>query len=84
MEAVGSAPVQLLEIERELSGPDAQAALTRHDAILVRLAQRLDVAINAGVAPDEFQMLTELKEANIIARKILRLAASTGNRTQKS
>lgn len=84
MEAVEHEPVRLMEIERELAGPDSRDALARHDAILVQLAQRLDAAINAGVTPDEFQRLAELKEANIIARKILRLAVKVDSETQKA
>ncbi len=82
MEAVNQQPpVTLLEIERELAGPDRQAALARHDAILARLASRLDDALNAGAPPEEFQRMSILKEANIIARKILRLTAGAGGQT---
>ena len=79
METVRGGRVQLLEIERELTGADWQEALARHDAILHRLAERLEAALNVGVAPDEFPKLMELKDANIIARKILRLTANAGD-----
>ena len=67
-------PLRLLEIERELAGPDAKAHLARYDAILSGLATRLDAAMNNGLPPDEFPRVEALREANTIARKILRLA----------
>lgn len=78
MEAMNQAPVTLLEIERELAGPHRQAALARHDAILAHLGARLDAALDAGASPEEFQRMSDLKEANIVARKILRLTAGVG------
>ena len=84
MEAMKEPPVMLMEIERELSGPDKMAALARHDAILSRLAGRIDDALREGVSPDEFQKLGELKEANVIARKILRLTARVGGKAQEA
>ena len=73
METVNE-PVRLLEIERELAGPGKEAALARYDAVLAALAERLDAAMKAGLPPDEFPRAEALQEANIIARKILRLA----------
>ncbi|MBP5320708.1 MAG: hypothetical protein J6334_06945 [Kiritimatiellae bacterium] len=73
MEAVNG-PIQLLEIERELSGPGKEAALARYDGILSALAERLDAAMKEGFPPEEFARAEALQEANMIARKILRLA----------
>ena len=73
METVNE-PVRLLEIERELAGPGKEAALARYDAMLIALGERLDSAMKAGLPPDEFPRAEALQEANIIARKILRLA----------
>ena len=67
-------PLRLMEIERELAGPDARAHLARYDAVLSGLAARLEEAMKAGLPPDEFPRAKELREANTIARKILRLA----------
>ena len=72
METVNE-PVMLMELERELAGPDKLAALARNDKILADLAARIDFALKQGVAPEEFQRIEKLKEANILARKILRL-----------
>ena len=72
MEALNE-PLRLLEIEKELAGPDKEAALARYDAVLVGLATRLDAALQAGLPPDEFPRAEALKEANTLARKILRL-----------
>ena len=77
MEAVKK-PLQLLEIEKELAGPDRDAALVRYDAILARLNDRIEVAMKEGIPPDEYPKAALLKEANILARKILRLTARVG------
>lgn len=83
MEAVNE-PVRLLEIERELAGPDRDAALARHDAVLSRLDRRISEAQKSGLPPDEFPAVEELKEANILARKILRLTARVGGEARKA
>ncbi|MBP5509550.1 MAG: hypothetical protein J6Z49_01380 [Kiritimatiellae bacterium] len=67
-------PLRLTELERELSGPDAAAALAKYDAVLVGLEERLKKAFSAGLPPDEYVRCERLKEANVVARKILRLA----------
>ncbi len=72
MEAL-SEPLRLLEIEKELAGPNKDAALARYDKVLADLAARLDAALKAGLPPDEFPRAEALKEANTLARKILRL-----------
>lgn len=83
MEAVRE-PIRLLDIEHELAGPDAMAALARYDAVLAALATRLDAAMAAGLPPDEFPRAETLKEANILARKILRLTVRVGGKTQSA
>ena len=77
MDAVAPGP-QLLALERELSGPGAQDALARHDAVLLGLENRLADALREGVSPDDFPKLEQLREANVLARKILRLAMRDG------
>ncbi len=67
-------PLRLMEIERELAGPDARAHLARYDAVLSGLAARLEKAMDGGLPPDEFPRVEAMREANTIARKILRLA----------
>lgn len=78
MDAVETAGPQLLALERELSGPGAQEALARHDAVLLGLENRLADALREGVSPDDFPKIEQLREANTIARKILRLAVADG------
>ena len=78
MDAVATAGPQLLALERELSGPGAAEALARHDAVLLGLENRLAGALREGVSPDEFSKLQELRDANVVARKILRLALRDG------
>ena len=76
MEAVkNESPLRLLEIEKELAGPDAAVALRRYDAVLSGLDARLAEALARGLPPEEYERCEHLKEANTVARKILRLAA---------
>ncbi len=72
MEAV-NAPVRLLEIEKELSGPGKEEALARYDAVLAGLEDRICQAMRSGLPPGEYPKVEELREANVLARKILRL-----------
>ena len=72
MEAV-NAPVRLLEIEKELSGPGKEEALARYDAVLAGLDGRICQAMRSGLPPGEYPKVEELREANVLARKILRL-----------
>ena len=72
MEAVNQ-PTMLLEIERELAGPGRHEALARYDAILSALGDRIDAEMREGLPPDEFPKAEALREANTLARKILRL-----------
>ncbi len=77
MEAVKSeSPLRLLEIEKELAGPDSAAALKRYDAVLVGLENRLEKALSKGLPPEEYEKCEQLKEANTVARKVLRLVAA--------
>ena len=78
MDAVATAGPQLLALERELSGPGAAEALARHDAVLLGLENRLADALREGVSPDDFPRLQQLRDANVVARKILRLATRDG------
>jgi len=72
MEAVKE-PLRLLGIEQELAGPGKEAALARYDAVLARLDARIEAAMKEGLPPDEYPKAELLKEANVLARKILRL-----------
>ena len=83
MEAVNE-PVRLMEIEKELAGPQKEAALAKYDAVLSALAARIDVALQAGLPPDEFPKVEALKEANTVARKILRLTVRVDGEARKA
>ena len=80
MEREMTEPIQLLEIERELAGPEKDSALARYDAVLVALERRLEAAMKEGMSPDEFPKVEELREANTLARKILRLTVRVDRR----
>ena len=69
---------ELLALERELSGPGALEALARRDAVLLGLENRIAAALRDGVPPEEYPKLEQLREANTVARKILRLAVREG------
>ncbi len=77
MEAV-TEPVYLLNLEKELAGPNAEEALRRSDAVLLGLQRRIDEAMKSGLPPDEYQSVSALSEANTVARKLLRLAVREG------
>ena len=83
MEAVND-PVRLMEIEKELAGPQKEAALAKYDAVLSALARRIDAAMKAGLPPEEFPRVAELGEANVLARKILRLTVRVDGEAQKA
>ncbi len=77
-------PVRLMEIEKELAGPQKEAALAKYDAVLSALAERIDAALQAGLPPDEFPKVEALKEANTVARKILRLTVRVDGEARKA
>ena len=79
METMSSeSPIRLLGIEKELAGPNAAAALRRYDAVLAGLDARLAEALARGLPPEEYERCARLYEANVLARKVLRLAAAKG------
>jgi len=80
MERDRTEPTRLLEIEKELAGPEKDSALAKYDAVLVALERRLEAAMKEGMSPDEFPKLEQLREANTLARKILRLTVRVGSR----
>ena len=83
MEAVNE-PVRLMKIEKELAGPQKEAALAKYDAVLSSLAARIDAALQTGLPPDEFPKVEALKEANTVARKILRLTVRVDGEARKA
>ena len=77
MEAVKE-PLRLMQIEKELAGPESREALARYDAVLLALDRRIEAAMKKGLPPDEYPAVEALREADTLARKILRLAARVG------
>ena len=77
-------PIRLLEIERELAGPNREAALARYDGALSSLDRRIEEALKSGLPPDEYPKVEALKEANILARKILRLTVRSDGKARKA
>ena len=76
-------PIRLLEIERELAGPNRDEAFARYDAVLAGVDRRLAAALRDGLPPDEFPRAEALKEANALARKILRLTVRVDGQAQR-
>lgn len=72
-------PVRLLQIEKDLSGPEKDVALARYDAVLVGLDKRIGEAMKEGLSPEEYARVEALREANTLARKILRLTVRVGS-----
>ena len=79
MEAVRE-PIRLLEIEKELAGPEKESALAKYDAVLVALERRIEAAMKEGLPPEEYPAVEALREANTLARKILRLTVRVGGK----
>ena len=52
---------------------DGEEALARYDAVLAGLDGRICQAMRSGLPPVEYPKVEELREANVLARKILRL-----------
>ncbi len=75
METVNENPLRLLKIEEELAGSDADEAVRKYDAELLAIDARAKEAMNRGLAPEDFAKVEELKEAVLVARKLIRLAA---------
>ena len=70
--------LSLEALEKELAGPDSAGALRRYDAVLAGLDARLAETLARGLPPEEYERCARLKEANVLARKVLRLAAAQG------
>ena len=70
--------LRLLEIEHELYGSGAQAALAKYDSVLEALDGRIAEALSAGLDPEEYARVSRLRESNLTARKLLRLAVKEG------
>lgn len=71
-------PIRLLEIEKELAGPDAEAAMLRYDGRLEALDGRLREALASGLPRERYGDAEALRGAVEIARKILRLTVKKG------
>ena len=65
--------MELMEIEKELAGPDGAAAMKRYDDVLVALGDRLKKVLDQGVTPDEYPRCAALADVVVVARKLLRL-----------
>ena len=72
MEAVKE-PLRLMQIEKDLAGPERNEALARYDAVLAALERRIASALKEGLPPDDYPKAEALREANTLARKVLRL-----------
>ena len=72
-------PVRLLDIENELAGPDKMEFMAKYDAVLNALDERIEQALREGLPADDFAKVKDLSEANITARKILRLTVRVGS-----
>ena len=48
--------------------------MEKYDRLLVALGERLEKALKAGLPPAEYPRAEELRDANVVARKLLRLA----------
>ena len=65
--------MKLLELEKELAGADGAEKMRQYDDVLLALDKRLADALQAGLPPGEYAKAEQLKEAVVVARKLLRL-----------
>ena len=65
--------MKLLELENELAGSDGVAKMKQYDDVLLALDKRLADVLQEGLPPGEYAKAEQLKEAVIVARKLLRL-----------
>lgn len=65
--------MELIDLEKELAGPDKMSALAKYDEELVALQARAKEALRVGLQFDEFARARELDEVVTVARKLLRL-----------
>ncbi len=65
--------MQLLELEKELAGADGVAKMKQYDEVLLALDARIAVALQKGMPPSEYAKAEKLKDAVVVARKLLRL-----------
>lgn len=70
--------MKLLNIEKELTGPNSQSALETYDGILISLDKRLGETMDNGLPPADFSKANALKEIVPLARKLLRLTVRDG------
>lgn len=71
--------LKLLSLETELSGPDRETVFARHDAVLAALDERLGRHLQAGLNREDFARVEQLKDATLVARKLLRLVMKEGD-----
>ena len=71
--------LRLLDIENELYGSEAQAALAKYDSVLESLEARIAESLSEGLEPEEYARVSRLRESNTVARKLLRLAVKEGD-----
>ena len=65
--------MKLLELEKELAGADGVSKMKQYDDVLLALDRRLENALQEGLPPGEYAKAEQLKDAVIVARKLLRL-----------
>lgn len=73
MEALTVGQMELIDLEKELAGPDKNAAMEKYDQELVSLQARVKEALRIGLSTEEFSKVGALDEVVTIARKLLRL-----------
>lgn len=65
--------MELIDIEKELTGADKMASMAKYDEKLVALQSRAKEALRIGLTAEDFSKVNELDEVVTIARKLLRL-----------
>ena len=61
----------MLDLERELAGPDGEAVFHARDGVLAAVEVRLKKELQQGLPPDSYVQAESLVKAAQIARKVL-------------
>ena len=66
--------IRLLNLEKELAGPEREAVFARRDAQLAAIQKRAAEELQRPLEPDEYARVEKLRDGVVAARKVLRFA----------
>ena len=66
--------IRLLNLEKDLAGPERDAVFARRDAQLAAIQKRAMEELQQPLEPAEYARIDKLREGVVAARKVLRFA----------